>query len=180
MKTQNLSSHTMKTAIALAVLATSLFFLASCRKEEVQSSTALQTVASTEKNNNAVHMTFIFKEIKIDHIALQTRMPDYMVTLNANGNGIFEGRKNVSVLRTINFTISASQLLELENICLASSLESAKETNEGILYFPHVTTTYTRSDNPPLVLADFDYGYPVSWVSFRKKVEAVININKFI
>src|SRR5437867_3417391 len=116
MKNLSLLTHISKTVIALALLFGALFLLASCEKEEtVQTSS---TLTATENAKQIVHGAAStprgFAIIKIEHVALESDLPDYVVTAFSNGKFTFEGRKNVHTIGKVTLDMDDKALLYLE------------------------------------------------------------------
>ena len=184
MKTTKSLSRKMKTTVTgLTLITITALFFASCKKDEsLKPAASLQTATVNDRLIDLGSHGMVFAQIKIDHISVGLAMPDYSVTVNSNGEASYEGRRNVYVLRSLEFKVSASALLEINRLCIRANLSPIKDKGErdAIANFPHVITTYTPSNSKlSLIFTDYYTGSPANVVIFRAGVEKALNTEQF-
>ncbi len=185
MKTSNLLHQNSQLALGFITMASILFSMASCKKEELQQPATDDSSSTNMRTNHLVSpnipMSFAF--ISINHITMSSAKADYKVTVSANGMVTYEGRKNVYTQRTVTFKATEIQLKTINNLYL--QFTSANTTNlrlnghDGLPVMDYVETTYSSSDKIFHTLYDFDNGVPVKLISFRSNIEQILNIARF-
>ncbi|MEP7170816.1 MAG: DUF6438 domain-containing protein [Bacteroidota bacterium] len=185
----------------LSLMISSLFFLASCQKEE-------QSLPSSENNSNgdrqvqngakpslpdvkngiggvvaltdrAISHRVIFEMIKINHIAGRSMNPDYSVTVFSDGKVEYDGRRNVAVKDKVIMQIKDVTVKELRNLFEASKFFSLDDRLSIVADIPQVLTTFNDSDiaeKAPKTLIDYNHGYPAELIALRIRTESILNI----
>ena len=182
--TSSVSRKTTSAITGLILLVTTALTFTSCKKDEIQRPSSLQTATVNAKQMNLLPPPpLVFKSIKIDHHAAGTSMHDYSVTVNANGTALYEGRFNVHTKGEKTLEISSNDLNKINNLCIRFIEISRPETNdqvqERLMALPTVVTTYIGVDKSSnSMFMDFNNGQPVWLVMFRTEVEKILNISK--
>ncbi len=181
MKTANSITRKINSAITglILMMSTSLL-ITSCQKEEMQQPSSENNTASKTSNTDKLSQSaaMAFSSIRIDHIAAKSLLADYSVTINSNGMATYEGRRNVHIIRSVDFKISSEALGQINNICKSIDFFKLHGSRSSIPDMPSVETTFRLLDKQSK-LSDYE-GQPAQLVSFRTKIENILDLSRFI
>ena len=182
MKTTNTITRKIKSATAgLTFFMCGALLITACQKEDMQQP-SYTTVAASENQRLIDQVLPIdllaFSLIKIDHLSARSFMPDYCVTVSADGIASFEGRRNVGVLKTVKFKLTKDQLSAINELCLQTNFFKIEDLDLNIPDMPIVTTTFSNSEQK--AMNSDSGGVPAELVSFRTQIEKLLNISKFV
>jgi len=190
MKTTKSITRSVKTSLVgfTSVMLVCILF-ASCTKEELAQPATNQETSNNARliNNNAQLLSrFIF--IKIDHVSSFTSLPDYSVTLTADGTVTFDGRANVYTPRKRTFQATKSAMLQIHDLVkeylsinVSSATAIATQNERTAKCRAYVATTISTSyDQLPKTNFDWNTGKPAKLVGFRTGVEEALEIYKLV
>ena len=187
MKTSNLKIRKVKYGFSILSLAfVSVFFLASCSKDELPQPSAGNTaVANVEMKQIAPPIVYAFTVIAIDHQAGRNRLPDYRVTVKSDGTVLFEGRRNVVVRGKVSFTIGAGRLSELIAVFKNGGFMKMKDQLDLNPELPRVATSFSAVDvdgaNSAKMKTLVDNNkLPAALVRMREKAELILHTERFV
>lgn len=165
---------------ALILLTGICLLITSCQKEELQQPSAYNSSSQgSTMNDQAKELpAMAFTSIKIDHIAANTSLPDYSITINSNGTAAYDGRRNVRVKGKVKLSISIEQLSYINSVCNRTNFFQLKGSEHQIFDMPSVETTYVIWKRQ-LALSDYN-GQPEELASFRNKIEKTLDISNLI
>ena len=187
MKTTQSLSQSMKNSLnSFSVIILLVLFIASCKKEEASSPLSSQSTASNDRYAISEAVNLSFTEITIDHKSFNPDMPDYSVTINANGKGRFSDRKGGTYKQYyVEFKVTTSMLMSINQLYLEARLSGndlydVKESNDKFICRNRVTTSITtKKSKEPIVWTDYNNLFPKSLVTFRTEVEDLLMISRF-
>jgi len=179
---------------AILLVAFTMILGMGCQKEDEP--TPSQNNSNSEKTTNAnraiadMHSDAInpidnlllpFNVIKIDHLAGNSKLPEYSVTVRSDLWVIYEGKKNVRVVDKISFRISDREMTKFINIFKANDFYNQSSDLDIAWGLPIVLTTFRPSQpNKPFTIYDDCYNNPEKLVLIRKSVEEVLGIDRFV
>ena len=133
--------------------------------------------------NIAVHK-LVFQSITIDHYAALTHLPDYSISINANGTAAYEGRRNVNVNGSRMLEVSKEQLERINNLCIrlaAIKAESSFANQDSKKLAQPINRTTFRGVGELNFWSQTDNNSQPKWlVTFRAQVEEVLNLSALI
>ncbi len=186
MKTTRLLKRKLSQALcSLALLAVTIIFLNGCKKEELSTPVSNQETVSNSipKNIGGYDQILLFRTIIIDHRTGRSLMPNYMVTITDDGMVKYVGRANVRTLGTMEFKVHPSALYQISAFSSTMNFFEIKTNTQSEFEVDHpmTVTTYLPSlpETRPVTL--FDNGQkPEVLISYRNKIEALLNISSLI
>ena len=175
MKTLINSAQKMKREITGIMLIASSLWFAGCEKAE------LPQPASSPASNSFDRLAADFSNhvmLVIEHNAVRSNLPDYIVTLRRNGAVEFEGRKNVSHIGRYKMQAEEGTVSYIKNMFEAANFFNIQQV--PIQWdAPNVATTYSNGIRSK-TLIDFNKGIPQLLIQIRKKAEEKLNISRYI
>ncbi|MEO5570660.1 MAG: DUF6438 domain-containing protein [Bacteroidia bacterium] len=193
---KNSSNFNIKNGLTVSLLASALFFFASCEKDVIPAPSGINVSGNTEKataSNSAsqaehfqsdaasqsVHKSFDM--IVINHIAARTSAPDYIVTVRGDGYVTFEGRRNVSLIGKKVWKLEAPRFTELQNLFIESEFTEIDDTLSLYVNVPIIYTSFTASaSSRPVTLFDYNQGYPQALINIRIIAEGILDISQYV
>jgi hypothetical protein len=200
MKTLKFNSRNMRDILLVfPLMIYSLFFFASCQKENVITPSK-ENIAMAERklepvDNDVVQsdaadvvlshpiITKSYLMLKIDHRAAMSFNPDYSVSVSSDGNVEFEGRRNVFFIGKKKLKISSNEVQMLKYLFIRTEFFSMNEDIPNIIDLPIVYTTYSEQSpaaDSEKTLRDDNSGQPLQLFSLRVQAESILNISWLI
>ncbi|MEP7167808.1 MAG: DUF6438 domain-containing protein [Bacteroidota bacterium] len=170
----------MKNIIICFSLSGSLALLmAGCQKEE-----SVQPASESNDYSDQKQILLpeaVFESISIDHYAGTSLLPDYSVKVSADGQGVYEGNRNVAVIGKVRFDVSEATLKSLKEMFSHSNFFRMRDE---IIFAPDLpvnTTAYASKGGADFTktLHDRD-AKPAELASLRNKVEDLLHISKYV
>lgn len=206
MKTTSQINTVKKEFLILSFMFSLLFYLTSCKKDDIEVPSKVSTGASERQiksNHDDVskgnaekvnQLKFIPPNanqgkiaadvlIKIDHQAARSKAPDYVVTVFSNGKVVFEGRRNVTFIGPKEMKIDKSTVEELKRLFTEANFSGIEDALPYIADIPTVYTTYNGPDPVGDVintLKDYNDGIPLELIALRIKTESILNISHLV
>jgi hypothetical protein len=200
MKTLNFNIRNIKNNLVVFSLTIySLFFFASCQKENVITPSK-ESIAMSERQiepagNDIIQChaadvalsqsvaTKSYLILKIDHRAAMSFTPDYSVSLFSDGRVVYDGRRNVFFIGNKELKTSSDNIQVIKNLFTRSGFFAMTEDIPNMIDLPLVYTTYSEqgpAGDAQKMLRDVDSGYPLPLYSLRVKAESMLNISWLI
>lgn len=188
MKTLKMLTENAKATISGLTLAlASVLLLSGCQKEELAQSPS--TAGDQQSNRShimpSVPPVLLYNSIQIDHYSANSNLPDYSVIVNAKGTATFQGRRNISSPGTFNMEVSIKALTVINQLYLTFKntdvTKSLDDKMEKVPAIPIVLTTISANDGSGIkTYHDYNNGMQPKLERFRKNVEKVLNIGRFV
>lgn len=180
MKTSKTLSPKMKNILICFSLSSALALLmAGCQKEE-----SVQPASESNEYSDQKQILLseaAFESIIIDHYSGTSILPDYSVKVSADGQGVYEGKRNVAVIGKVPLDVSEATIKSLKELFSHSNFFKMRDEVIFAPDLPINTTTYANKGGADFTktLHDRDAN-PAELVSLRNKVEYLLNISKYI
>ena len=180
MKTLKLNlSQLTGTISSFIMFSAAVVLFTGCQKD------AMPTVSSNDQNQSSVERikptAQSFTIIVIDHSSARTELPSYKVEIKANGDGMFDGRKNTAFIGSKEFHVSSAMMQEIKNMFIESKfseIESMTFAND----LPIVSTSF-RMDNASEFITKLDYTQSDKasrLIELRTNIEEMLGISQFV
>lgn len=191
MKTKSLQIMKISGRISvILMLGAFLLFQASCQKEDIVPSKGI--IAQQAINDN-LKKPVPLPTIYIDHMGMRSNLPQYSVTVYANGNVVFYGRKNTAITGELSFSVTDGTIRELRNMYQQSGLFDDNERSNSALQksspnqstiisdMPFVLTSFSYfGDGVVVTLRDVSDSNLTALIQLRTITEKVLQINKYV
>jgi hypothetical protein len=164
---------------ASAILFMFVLLFASCQKDNTIQPASTTSSSYSSDRAPSPSSGRGYEMIKIDHQPMRGPVPDYVVTVYANGTGLFYGRKNVVVLGETAFSIDAATFQTLQRMYATSNFFNVDVKVPSVPDAPLTFTTYNNG-NQNATLVDYDAGIPGFLIKLREQTENLLHISRYI
>ncbi len=190
MKTLDLTLRNLSITISFIICGTTFLSLTGCQKDELSELTATQPKQNTEVSLQEESFSAIAKQnssaktftmLVIDHSSAQTNLPSYKFELQANGNGMFTGRKNTAILGSKKIFVTGEMIQQIKEIMRANKFETL-ENLSFVFDLPIVSTTF-RKDNLSEAITKLDFNESDKsnrLIEMRETIEQMLGISRFV